>query len=604
MALDDSKMPFPQNVQMIQIHSLEVKETNFDPEQNGTKICEPRPFIGLTKEQLEQYRNDPFWKILRYIMFALFWVAWILMFLGAILLVVFSPKCAPKKEPEWWRKQISYQIFTPSFRDSNSDGIGDFNGIREKLDDLLKIGVQTIWVTPVIATQKDDFKPSDIISLTSVDERFGTIDDLKLLIDQTHKLGMRFTMDLPISTISSSHEWFKSAKEGGKYYDYFIWKKKSEVNTGENYVVEEGNENAFLTYNGKDPVLNWHNPDVRQSIFDVAKNFLNLGVDGFYLEGIIQIVKYLPAPQMLNEFINSLQLHVNQNETIGKREIAVFSTMDDLVELPTSNSSQNSLSQLTYIIDNSVTRINNESCLEGLAHCLYVSLISSLEQFHSSQLPYAWQFTDYHNSRLSTRFNKATSTLLTFLQLSLPGIAHLYYGQELALEDADSAANKFTGLMQWDSSEYGGFTSAREKPFFSTTTNYKDDNFMAQYSVSKSPLKTMKTVAKIRQADDSFTLGKILIAPLHNDVIMFGRFHQTNDSTVGAAYSVVANFANEKRQVDASIVLPEDRKTLTASIIAVTPNVQQYRINDKLKIHDQKITLGPQQGIILKVASK
>ncbi|VDK47074.1 unnamed protein product [Gongylonema pulchrum] len=131
------------------------------------------------------------------------------MFAGAVVLVVLSPKCVLKKEPEWWRKHVSYQIFTPSFRDSNNDGIGDFSGIKEKLNDLRKVGIQTIWVTPVIATQKDDFLPLDVVDFASVDERFGTTNDLKLLIDEAHQLDMHFTMDLPISTTSASHSWLE-----------------------------------------------------------------------------------------------------------------------------------------------------------------------------------------------------------------------------------------------------------------------------------------------------------------------------------------------------------------------------------------------------------
>lgn len=117
------------------------------------------------------------------------------------------------------------------------------------------------------------------------------------------------------------------------------------------------------------------------------------------------------------------------------------------------------------------------TCPNGIAQCLHSTLITSFGRFSATQLPYAWQFTNYHVSRLSTRFDKATATLLSFVQLSLPGIVQLYYGQELSLEDSIGSINKFTGLMQWNSSEYGGFTSGNQKPFFSTTLNYKEDNF-------------------------------------------------------------------------------------------------------------------------------
>lgn len=101
-------------------------------------------FIGLTKEELQEYVNDPFWKRLRWILFILFWAAWIAMFVAAIAIVIGSPSCPPKPVRHWWQKKLSYQIFTKSFRDSNGDGIGDFNGVVEKLSGLKKIGVQTV----------------------------------------------------------------------------------------------------------------------------------------------------------------------------------------------------------------------------------------------------------------------------------------------------------------------------------------------------------------------------------------------------------------------------------------------------------------------------
>ncbi|VBB30688.1 unnamed protein product [Acanthocheilonema viteae] len=601
MSVDDSKMPLSESTKTPQIYKLEIRESNYNGGENEIKVHQTTArLIGLTKNELEQYANDPFWKVVRYTMFVLFWVAWVLMFLAAVLLIIFSPKCVTIREPEWWRRHI----FTPSFHDSNNDGIGDFNGIREKLNDLRKIGIKTIWVTPVITTQKDDFIPLDVIDFTSVDERFGTKNDLKSLIDATHELEMHFTMDLPISVTSVSHKWFKSAKEGSDYVDYYIWKMKSDVKDDPNYIAEDGKKNAYLAYNGKDPVLNWINPAVQNSMLEIAKSFLDMGVDGFHVEHIGQLIKHLPkseghvALSKINDFIGSLRDYASSNETVNNEEIIVFSSLDDLTELQESDSF--ALSNLTYVIDNSVTKLNNETCPNGIAQCLHSTLITSFERFNITQLPHAWQFTNYHVSRLSTRFDKATATLLTFVQLSLPGIIELYYGQELNLEDSTGSINKFTGLMQWNSSEYGGFTAGSQKPFFSNTLNYKEDNFETQASSHRSPLKTFKVLAKMHQRQYNFALGETQLAPLIQDVILFSRFYQVDNTTLGEAYLVGANFGTSDAEIKGTIVLPDSYMLDKAEIAIVTPNVDKYQPRDKISLHD-KIVLGPKQGIIIKV---
>lgn len=123
-----------------------------------------------------------------------------------------------------------------------------------------------------------------------------------------------------------------------------------------------------------------------------------------------------------------------------------------------------------------------------MAKCLHSTLLKSLEHFSTKQLPQAWQFTNYLVSRLSSRFDKATAALLTFVQLSLPGAVELSYGQELSLEDSSGPADKFTGLMQWNNEKHAGFTTSSQKPLlFSTTDNYKEENYeVLSYSFNNS----------------------------------------------------------------------------------------------------------------------
>ncbi|VIP00414.1 Uncharacterized protein BM_BM17240 [Brugia malayi] len=558
MDADDSRMPLSEDTKTPQVYKLEIKESSyegiqatFSPKFDENGIKRDEKMIGLTKNELEQYCNDPFWKVVRCTI----------------------PKCATIKEPEWWRKQVSYQIFTPSFRDSNDDGIGDFNGIREKLNDLRKTGIKTILGDTYNNHSKeiiqDDFIPLDVIDFTSVDERFGTMNDLKLLIDATHELDMHFTMDLPISTTSASHKWFKSAKAGGDYVGYYIWKEALDVKDNPNYIVEEGKKDAYLAYDGKDPILDWSNPAVKKSIFEVAKSFIDMGVDGFHVDRIGELIKYLPksegyvALSMINDFIGNIRDYANSTETPSSREIAVFSSLSDFTKLQDPDGLN--LSNLAYVIDDSVTKLNNESCPNGIAQCLHSTLITSFKWFNTTHLPHA-----------------CSSRITTFLVSIVLVRKQIYW------------------LMQWNSSEYRGFTAGSQKSFFSTMLNYNEDNFQTQSTGYRSPLKTLKAVAKMHHRDYNFALGETQLAPLTQDVILFGRFYQSTNSFNGAAYLIGANFGTSDVEIDGMSVLPDNYMAATAEIAIVTPNVDKYLPRDKISSFD-KIVLGPKQGVIIKV---
>lgn len=117
------------------------------------------------------------------------------------------------------------------------------------------------------------------------------------------------------------------------------------------------------------------------------------------------------------------------------------------------------------------------TCQDGVAKCLYNALANALRHFDRSKLPHIWQFTNYAVSRPTSRFDIPTGNLMTFVQMTLPGAVEIYYGQELGLTDAVNSTKRFTGLMQWDSSKYAGFTSSNQEPFFTNTADAEKLNY-------------------------------------------------------------------------------------------------------------------------------
>lgn len=218
---------------------------------------------------------------------------------------------------KWWKEAVFYQIYPRSFKDSNGDGIGDLNGIIEKLDYLKALGVDAIWCSPVYDSPNDD-NGYDIRDYRKIMREFGTMEDFDRLLSEVHARGMRLIMDLVINHSSDEHEWFRSSVTDPEspYRDFYIWRKGREnglppnnwdsIFSGPawNYYPERG-EWAMHLFSAKQMDFNWDNEAVRQELFRIANWWLEKGIDGFRLDVISFISKKEGLPDG-NALIGSL----------------------------------------------------------------------------------------------------------------------------------------------------------------------------------------------------------------------------------------------------------------------------------------------------------
>ncbi len=204
---------------------------------------------------------------------------------------------------KWWKEAVFYQIYPRSFKDSNGDGIGDINGMIEKLDYLKDLGVDAIWCSPVYDSPNDD-NGYDIRDYRKIMREFGTMEDFDRLLSEVHARGMRLIMDLVINHSSDEHEWFQSSASDpdSPYRDFYIWRKgKGEGSPPNNwdsifsgpawkYYPERG-EWAMHLFSAKQMDFNWDNEAVRKELFRIANWWLEKGIDGFRLDVISFISK-------------------------------------------------------------------------------------------------------------------------------------------------------------------------------------------------------------------------------------------------------------------------------------------------------------------------
>lgn len=201
-----------------------------------------------------------------------------------------------------FHKMVGYQIYPKSFKDTNGDGIGDINGIIEKIPYLRELGINFIWINPIYKSPQVD-GGYDISDYQVIDEMFGSLEDFKKLLDKAHENGLKVIMDLVVNHTSDQHPWFLESQKSkdNPYRDYYLWEDASPNQMPNDWISffgdstwaydEKTKQAYFHVFAKEQPDLNWKNPKVRQEIYDMIRWWLDLGIDGFRLDAISHIQK-------------------------------------------------------------------------------------------------------------------------------------------------------------------------------------------------------------------------------------------------------------------------------------------------------------------------
>jgi oligo-1,6-glucosidase len=215
----------------------------------------------------------------------------------------------------WWKECVVYQIYPRSFYDSNGDGIGDLQGIIQKLDYLKELGIDVVWLCPVYHSPNDD-NGYDISDYRNIMDEFGTLSDWEELLAEMHKRGIRLVMDLVVNHTSDEHAWFQESRKSkdNPYRDFYIWRPAKDGHEPNNWrsffsgsawqYDEQTGEYYLHLFSKKQPDLNWENPQVREEIYKMMDWWLRKGIDGFRMDVINMISKTpsLPdAPVVTND---------------------------------------------------------------------------------------------------------------------------------------------------------------------------------------------------------------------------------------------------------------------------------------------------------------
>jgi alpha-glucosidase len=227
----------------------------------------------------------------------------------------------------WRREAVGYQVYPRSFQDSNGDGIGDLQGVIQRLDYIKELGIDVIWICPMYKSPNDD-NGYDISDYQDIMKDFGTMEDFDQLLKEVHSRDMKLIIDLVLNHTSDEHQWFiesASSKDNPKR-DWYIWrdgKGGKEPNNWESifggsaWQYDENTGQYFLhVFSTKQPDLNWENKEVRDALYDTVNWWLDKGIDGFRIDAISHIKKRPGLPDMPNpkkkKYISSFDMHMNQ----------------------------------------------------------------------------------------------------------------------------------------------------------------------------------------------------------------------------------------------------------------------------------------------------
>ena len=204
---------------------------------------------------------------------------------------------APATAEPWWKTAVVYQIYPRSFADSNGDGMGDLQGITDRLDHLSALGVDVIWLSPVYPSPQDD-NGYDIADYQDIEPMFGTLADFDALLAAVHERGMKLVMDLVVNHTSVEHAWFKEsrASRDNPKRDWYWWREQPNnwrsFFSGSAWEPDEASGEHYLHLFARSmPDLNWENPEVREAVYSMMRWWLDRGVDGFRMDVINMISK-------------------------------------------------------------------------------------------------------------------------------------------------------------------------------------------------------------------------------------------------------------------------------------------------------------------------
>ncbi len=476
------------------------------------------------------------------------------------------------REPGWYKEAIIYQIHVRTFFDSNGDGIGDFQGLAQKLDYVQELGVNAIWLMPFFPSPlRDD--GYDISDYRSVHPRYGTLEDFKAFLSGAHDRGLRVIIELVANHTSDQHPWFQQSRssQDNPKRDWYVWSNTDNKYRGTRIIFLDTEMSNWAwdpisksyywhRFFSHQPDLNFDNPAVREEMWNIMKFWLELGVDGFRLDAVPYLIERegtscenLPET---HDIIRDLRKKVDE-QFPGTMLLAEANQWPADLRPYFGNGDEFHMAfhfplmprmfmGLRLEDRKPITEILQQTpeippscqwCLFLRNHDeLTLEMVSDIERDYMYDI-YASDRTMRLNLGIRRRLaplldnDRRRIELMNGMLMSLPGTPIIYYGDEIGMGDNIHLGDR-NGVrtpMQWSGASNGGFSGADPEslyspPIINPVYGYQAVNVLSQNRFEHSLLSWMKRIMRVRRSSPVFGSGSIeFLYPANHRVLAYIR---------------------------------------------------------------------------------
>ena len=483
-----------------------------------------------------------------------------------------------RTKKSWDGVNALYQVYIRSFRDTDADGVGDLAGVTERLDYLRSgkdsLGVDALLLTPFYESPMVDFG-YDITNHCMVDPQFGTMKDFDKLIKEAHKRGIKVMVDIIPNHTSDQHPWFiesRSSRDSPKR-DWYIWHDPAKGMVPPNnwqskfggsvWEYDELTEQYYYhTFFTEQPDLNWENTEVRQAIRDICSFWFFFGADGLRVDAAIYLSKDLSFQDDPDDGNGNI---LERGMSYGDRQAEYLREMTQLahdhkdaivlLEAYPEGRQQTALRyrDLVAVDDDHAAPLVVEGMWLPFEAPAFRDFLSSVmlavdPKYH---MP-IFCFGNHDNQRLVSKFGNEQARAIAIIQMTLPGLPLIYYGEEIGMTNSHKVrANRADGAtqshmpagrgvvrtpMQWDSSRYAGFSDGVPwLPHHAGAGN----TVIAQVEDADSFLNLYRRLLELRRNSPALRSGSFVLDDTQEQVLVYSRKYQSDE------YITVVNMSTE-----------------------------------------------------------
>jgi glycosidase len=417
----------------------------------------------------------------------------------------------------WWNDTVFYEIFVRSFRDSDGDGVGDFNGITEKLDYLQELGIRGVWLMPI--NPSPSYHGYDVTDYYAVNHDYGTMDDFKHLLEEAHKRDIKIIIDFVMNHTSSKHPWFQQAlTPGSEYHDWYVWSETDPGTLGpwgaKAWYRAANGQYYYAIFWDQMPDLNYNNPAVREEIKSTTSFWLEeVGIDGFRLDAVRYMVEgdQLADSKANHDFLEEWGSYYRDINPLAFSVGEAWTDNANVKKYTDTNTELNSA--FNFDLSDAMLKIN-ESNTTSLRFVLQTTIRDFPEQDNANFI------TNHDMPRVMNQLGtdkEQKAKLVAGILLTAPGIPFIYYGEEIGMTGT-KPDELIRTPMQWDDTRGAGFTEGT--PWEPINPDFSFTNVSDQSGDASSLLEHYRELIQLRNERSALRIGKTYVVESNSNKLL------------------------------------------------------------------------------------